>query len=136
MIMGVDPGRDKCGVAVLNSVGEVKFSEVIPTENFNTAIKNLAAQFEIEMVILGNGTTHVEAENKIRAINLPVTVIDEKFTTEEARREYWVQNPPRGWRRLLPVSMQVPPVPVDNIVAEILAKRYLAGGFQRLAFRG
>ena len=125
MIMGVDPGRDKCGVAVLNSVGDVKFSEVIPTENFDTAIKSLAAQFDIEQVILGNGTTHIEAEKKIRAINLPVTVIDEKFTTEEARREYWVQNPPRGWRRLLPVSMQVPPVPVDNIVAEILAKRFL-----------
>ncbi len=127
MIMGVDPGRDKCGVAVLSSAGEVKFSEVIPTENFDTAIEKLAAQFEIEQVILGNGTTHVDAEKKIRAIKLPVKVIDEKFTTEEARREYWVQNPPRGWRRLLPVSMQVPPVPVDNIVAEILAKRYLAG---------
>ncbi|MBQ9487471.1 MAG: pre-16S rRNA-processing nuclease YqgF [Selenomonadaceae bacterium] len=125
MIMGVDPGRDKCGVAVLNSAGEVKFSEVIPTENFDTAIKKLAAQFEIEQVIFGNGTTHVDAEKKIRAINLPIKIIDEKFTTEEARREYWVQNPPRGWRRLLPVSMQVPPVPVDNIVAEILAKRFL-----------
>lgn len=125
MIMGVDPGRDKCGVAVLNSSGEVKFSEVIPTENFDAAIQKLSAQFDIERVILGNGTTHVEAEKKIRTVNLPVTIIDEKFTTEEARREYWVQNPPRGWRRLLPVSMQVPPVPVDNIVAEILAKRYL-----------
>ena len=134
MIMGVDPGRDKCGVAVLNSAGKIKFSEVIPTENFETAIQKLAAQFEIEMVVLGNGTTHVEAEKKIRAINLPVTVIDEKYTTEEARREYWVQNPPRGWRRLLPVSMQVPPVPVDNIVAEILAKRYLAGSLEGFYF--
>ena len=125
MIMGVDPGRDKCGVAVLNSVGEVKFSEVIPTENFDAAIQKLSAQFDIERIILGNGTTHLDAEKKLRAVNLPVTIIDEKFTTEEARREYWVQNPPRGWRRLLPVSMQVPPVPVDNIVAEILAKRYL-----------
>ncbi len=125
MIMGVDPGRDKCGVAVLNSVGEVKFSEVIPTENFDAAIQKLSAQFDIERIILGNGTTHLDAEKKLRAVNLPVTIIDEKFTTEEARREYWVQNPPRGWRRLLPVSMQVPPVPVDNIVAEILAKRFL-----------
>ena len=88
-------------------------------------IQKLSAQFDIEQVILGNGTTHVEAEKKIRAVNLPVTIIDEKFTTEEARREYWVQNPPRGWRKLLPVSMQVPPEPVDNIVAEILAKRFL-----------
>lgn len=125
MVIGVDPGRDKCGVAVLDTDGEIKFSEVIPTDEFETALKKLSAQFNPERVILGNGTTHAEAEKKLRAINLSVTIIDEKFTTEEARREYWIKNPPRGWRRLLPVSMQVPPVPVDNIVAEILAKRFL-----------
>ena len=125
MIIGVDPGKDKCGVAVLNSSGDVKFSEVIPTIDFELTLKKLSAQFEVEQVILGNGTTHSAAEKKILSLNFPVKVVDEKFTTEEARREYWKQNPPHGWRKLLPTSMQVPPVPVDNIVAEILVKRFL-----------
>lgn len=125
MIIGVDPGKDKCGVAVLNLNGDVKFSEVIPTIDFELTLKKLSAQFEISNVILGNGTTHSVAEKKISALNFPVQVVDEKFTTEEARREYWKQNPPRGWRKLLPTSLQVPPVPVDNIVAEILVKRFL-----------
>ena len=123
--MGVDPGRDKCGVAVLDSEGEVKFSEVIATSEFEIVMQKLSAQFEIELAILGNGTTSTETEKKIRATGLSVKIVDEKFTTEQARRLYWEKFPPRGWRKLLPTSLQVPPVPVDNIVAEILVKKFL-----------
>ena len=73
---------------------------------------------------MGNGTTHKSAE-KILEKFLSVKVVDEKHTTEDARREYWKKNPPAGWRKFLPVTMQVPPEPVDGIVAEILVKRYL-----------
>ncbi len=58
-------------------------------------------------------------------MNLEVKIVDEKHTTEEARRLYWKNNPPRGLRKFLPTSMQVPPEPVDGIVAEILAMRFL-----------
>ncbi|MBR0061024.1 MAG: pre-16S rRNA-processing nuclease YqgF, partial [Selenomonadaceae bacterium] len=88
-------------------------------------IKSLAAQFEIEKVILGDGTTHKAATKKITAAGLSFELVDEKHTTEEARREFWIKNPPRGWRKLLPTSMQVPPEPVDAIVAEILVRRFL-----------
>ena len=127
MIIGVDPGRDKCGVAVLNSECDVKFSKVVPTDELELTLQKLSVQFDVELVILGNGTTHIDAENKIKALNLSVEVIDEKFTTEQARKLYWKKNPPHGWRKLLPTSMQVPPDPVDNLVAEILVLRHLNG---------
>lgn len=125
MIIGVDPGRDKCGVAVLSFDGELKFNGVIPTAEFESTLKKLSAQFDIELAILGNGTTHAEAEKKIKALNLPVKIVDEKSTTEIARRLYWKKNPPKGWRKLLPTTLQVPPEPVDDIVAEILVLRHL-----------
>lgn len=124
-IAGVDPGRDKCGVAVLNSDGEIFFEEVIETAEFETMIKNLLAQYKFKLVILGDGTTHKNAEKILRGLNLEVKIVDEKHTTEQARREYWEKNPPRGWRKFLPTSLQVPPAPVDGIVAEILVKRHL-----------
>ena len=123
--MGIDPGRDKCGVAVLTTAGEIKFQRVVATEDLDRAIKALAAEFQIESVILGDGTTHKAAAQKVTAAGLKFQLVDEKHTTEEARREYWKKNPPQGWRRLLPTSMQVPPEPVDAIVAEILVKRFL-----------
>jgi RNase H-fold protein (predicted Holliday junction resolvase) len=126
MFMGIDPGRDKCGVAVLTATGEIKFQRVVPTDELDAVIKNLAAEFEIEKVILGDGTTHKAAAQKVKAAGLTFELVDEKHTTEEARREFWIKNPPRGWRKFLPTSMQVPPEPVDAIVAEILVRRFLA----------
>ncbi|MBR0260315.1 MAG: pre-16S rRNA-processing nuclease YqgF [Selenomonadaceae bacterium] len=125
MFIGIDPGRDKCGVAILNSSGEIKYQQVVPTEELDTVIKNLSTEFEIESVILGDGTTHKAAAKKVSAAGLTFQLVDEKHTTEEARREYWKKNPPSGWRRFLPTSMQVPPEPVDAIVAEILVRRFL-----------
>ena len=126
MFMGIDPGKDKCGVAVLDKSGAIKFQRVVPTEELDAVIKNLALEFSIEAVILGDGTTHKAAAQKISAAELKFQLVDEKHTTEEARRLYWEKNPPRGWRKLLPTSMQVPPEPVDAIVAEILVKRFLS----------
>lgn len=125
MFMGIDPGRDKCGLAVLTAAGDIKFQRVVATEDLDAVIKSLAADFPIESVILGDGTTHKAAAAKVTAAGLNFQLVDEKHTTEEARRLYWKKNPPHGWRRLLPTSMQVPPEPVDAIVAEILVRRFL-----------
>ena len=123
--IGIDPGRDKCGVAVLTATGDVKFRRVIATDDLADVLATLATEFDPQSVILGDGTTHKEASEKIAAAGLKFRLVDEKHTTEEARRLYWQKNPPRGWRRLLPTSMQVPPEPVDALVAEILVRRFL-----------
>ena len=92
-LAAVDPGREKCGFAVLDAHGTVLFQKVIETLNL-------------------------------------VHEINDKYeyrTTDMAKRAYWQARPPCGWRRLLPVSMLVPPEPVDDFVAIILARRFLEG---------
>ena len=76
---------------------------------------------------MGNGTTSRAAEATIRENlpDIPVEIVDEYRTTDDARRAYWKANPPTGWRRFFPTSMQVPPEPVDDFVAVLLAQRYL-----------
>ena len=100
----------------------------LKTKNLQSTFLELVKKFDLKIVVLGNGTTHKAAKEIVEKI-LPVKVIDEKHTTEDARRLYWKKNPPQGWRKFLPTSMQVPPVPVDDIVAEILAKRFLENEF-------
>ena len=132
MVMAVDPGRDKCGIAVLDNTGAIKFQQVIETSNLNLTLSELINTFNLQSIILGNGTTSKNAKDTISAAlmelgkNIPINVVNESHTTEEARKLYWQKNPPRGWRRFLPTSMQVPPVPVDDLVAEILARRFLS----------
>lgn len=126
-IMAVDPGRDKCGIAVLKEDGVPHFYGVIRTETLGQTARELYKKYAPETLVLGNGTTSKAAQKKL-SIALPEIVIkvrDEYKTTEEARKLYFRIHPPRGLKRLIPVSMQVPPEPVDGLVAVILASREL-----------
>lgn len=127
VVMAIDPGRDKCGIIVMSESGEIFFQSVIETVKLDTTVWELAKIFEPEIIILGDGTTSESAKNTIssKVPDIRIEVLNERHTTEEARKLYWKKNPPHGWRRLLPTSMQVPPEPVDDIVAEILAKKFL-----------
>jgi hypothetical protein len=55
-----------------------------------------------------------------------ITTVDETGSTLEARVLYWQEHRPRGWRRLVPLSLQVPPEPVDDFAAVVLARRFLS----------
>ena len=126
-VAAMDPGRDKCGLALLSEDGEILFQKVIETGRMVEDVADAVSRHKADIFLLGNGTTSKEAGKRIRAAlpELDLRVVDEYRTTEMAKREYWKANPPTGWRRFLPTTMQVPPVPVDDFVAVILARRYL-----------
>jgi RNase H-fold protein (predicted Holliday junction resolvase) len=125
-IAALDPGRDKCGFAVLDEDGKVLSQRVIETQNLIAEITTAKATYGFSRLVMGNGTTSKEARQRLSEVPaLEILIRDEYRTTEMAKGEYWKANPPKGWRRLLPVTMQVPPVPVDDFVAVILGRRYL-----------
>ena len=126
-IAALDPGRDKCGFAVVGADGGVLVQKVIETRSLTDELREAFSRYGYERLILGNGTTSQDAQQRIQQAmpDLPVLVVDEYRTTELAKKEYWKAHPPTGWRRFLPVTMQVPPVPVDDFVAVLLAHRWL-----------
>ncbi len=127
LIAALDPGRDKCGLAVLGEKEEIVLQRVISTEALEKELLSAMREFSLDCIVLGNGTTSKEARERIRKAfpELRIEVRDEYRTTEMARKEYWKVHPPTGWRSMFPVTLQVPPVPVDDFVAVILAKRYI-----------
>lgn len=131
VVLAIDPGRAKCGVAVVsatvdNPTPQVLHRSVIDTNNLPQTAAALIEQFTPERILIGDGTTSKSAREMLSAQDCPpVEVVDEKFTTLLARERYFKENPPRGLRRLIPVSLQTPPTPYDDYVAIILAERYL-----------
>lgn len=123
-VLAIDPGREKCGVAVLAADGRILMQEIVPTEALTDVVGTLAASHE-PTIIMGNGTTSTEAQARIEALGRTVTLVDEYRTTDAAKALYWEVHPPRGWRRIVPRGMLVPPAPVDDFVAVILARRFL-----------
>jgi hypothetical protein len=100
---------------------------VSPTESLETSILEAQHSHGFSMVIVGSGTRSKDIVGRIREIlpSIGLLVVDERETTLKARERYWEHNPRRGWRRLLPATLQSPPEPVDDFVALILAERVL-----------
>ena len=123
-VLAIDPGREKCGVAVLATDGRILVQEVVVTAELDAVVGALIAAYT-PIVIMGNGTTSAAAKARVEALGYEVILVVEYRTTDAAKRAYWEAHPPRGWRRLVPRGMLVPPVPVDDFVAVILAQRFL-----------
>lgn len=128
LVVAVDPGRDKCGVAVVHRQQGAKRRIIIPTADLPVIVTRLVDQYGVRTVVVGDRTTSRAAQDTLRAAlaDRPVKIVpvDEHRSTDAARARYWRENPPRGLKRLLPVTMLTPPAPVDDYVAVILAERY------------
>jgi len=133
-VLAIDPGRTKCGMALVHRNEELKLSMpwhgIFPTDEVVTRVQEAFVVSPFHLAIIGGGTNSGPVVTEVRAAmpSLGILVVDEQNTTLQARERYWEFNRRRGWRRLLPASLQTPPVPVDDYVAFILAERVLLGG--------
>ncbi|HEX6971012.1 MAG TPA: hypothetical protein VF234_02190 [Limnochordia bacterium] len=127
-VLAVDPGRLKCGIAVMDAEDRIRLKEVVPNDAVLARLLAYAERFAPAMVVLGDRTgsrgwrARIERALGERVIGL--ALVDEHLSTVEARRRYLAEHPPRGWRRLIPPPFRVPDRPVDDYVAVILAERY------------
>jgi len=128
MILGFDPGRDKCGLAVMGKEQQLSYHQVVASKEAIATIKQLSQKFLIETIVMGNGTTAKSWKKEINqnlGASLSITLVDERYSTLEARDRYWEMYPPKGFQRLIPKGLRQPPRPVDDLVAIILIERYL-----------
>ncbi len=125
-ILGFDPGRDKCGVAVTIDGDRLACHETVAAENALAWVGDAIARYGVAVIAIGDRTASRAWQEKLRAAfpNVAIAPVDERYSTQEARRRYWQMYPPRGWGRLLPAGMRVVPRPVDDIVAIVLIERY------------
>lgn len=132
--LAIDPGREKCGLAVLQEDGSVIERCRCASSALAEAVAALIARYQPTVCLVGNGTGSKNMIKKLvdvlhKSDNCAMMTVDETSTTETARILYWQANPPHGWRRLLPVSMLVPPEPIDDWAAVALARRWLEKKF-------
>ena len=125
-ILGLDPGRDKCGMAV-TICQQVIYHQIIDSKRAIATIEELIQQHSIDLIVMGNGTTSKDWQKLLSSslAEVSVVTVNEQNSTLEARDRYWVMYPPQGLQRLIPLGLRVPPRPVDDIVAILLIERYL-----------
>jgi RNase H-fold protein (predicted Holliday junction resolvase) len=125
-VLGIDPGTRKCGYAIVTELGAEPLAlGIVPTERLAEALRELLERHTIRAVALGGGTHAASVGAVAKELGLTVTIVDERETTLLARERYFRANPPRGWRRLIPRGMLLPPRPIDDYAALLIAERLL-----------
>lgn len=127
LYLGVDPGRDKTGAALVAGDGTLVRQAVLPTIRFLEHLRDFLGSDVPAGCILGDGTTSQAMKEQLEEAfpRLPLYQVDEYGSTQEAKKLYWQLYPPRGWKRLLPVSLLDVPSAVDGLAAVVLVQRYL-----------
>ena len=127
-ILAIDPGTHKTGLAVLDSSGAIVFRKIIPAEILAEELRGQSPgtePFSFSTIVIGQGTGHRQALEQLKNINIPLITVEEKYSTDEARRLYWQLNPPRGIKKFIPRGLLVPPEPLDDLAAVIIGRNYL-----------
>lgn len=125
LILSIDPGKEKCGIALVSSDSGAVFMKVIKTLELVEEVENLQEKYSPEVFVIGSGTGSANLI-KILKDNFSIIpeIINESHSTESARARFFKENPPKGLRRLIPIGLQLPPVPYDDYAALIIAEKY------------
>lgn len=133
IILSIDPGKDKCGMAVLDNKKNILEHEIIETKNILNRLIYMITKFNISLIALGNGTFSQEIKKiinespieKLPMLNINIITIDEKNTTQTGKKLYFKNNPPKGIWRFIPISLQTPKRPYDDYAAAAIGMKYL-----------
>ena len=133
VVLALDPGSHRCGLAVVRRGGEGKpvvlHREVIERSEVIERALALAQAHGAETVLVGDATGGAAIARALREAlpaSTPVRRVDEAFTSERARRRFLDENPPRGLLRLVPRGLRSPSRPYDDYAATLLAEDFFA----------
>ena len=126
-ILGFDPGKDKCGVAVMDGDRTILYHQVLLTAQVIPQINDLSQQYNVTRLVMGDQTTSKQWQQQLTTAfpTLPISLVDERYSSLEARDRYWQMYPPNFFTSLIPQGMRQPPRPIDDLVAIVLIERYL-----------
>lgn len=126
-LLALDPGSDKCGYAVVRYDLSLIEKGVVYLTELHRTLQRICVKPLPEAIVLGSGTAASIVSSLIEDLDLGISVRigEERNSTREARDRYFRDHPPTGLWRLVPLGLQIPPVPVDDYAALIIAERYI-----------
>lgn len=126
LFLALDPGREKVGVAVLKGDGSVVFQAVFPLAKLEEALEKLQKRYAIFAVVLGGSTGSNAVLPILERMGFQVHHVDERGSSEEARKLYLEENRVRGWKKVVTFfSFLLSSKSLDDWQAIVIGRRFL-----------
>ena len=124
-VITIDPGKSKCGL-VLAETSEKKVYKaiIIRSTLIENYVRNLITTEDISQIIIGNGTTSREIEEKLNFFKKEIIIFEEKNTTYRAKARYFELFPISGLKFLIPKEVFILNKNLDAISALIILEDY------------
>lgn len=127
-LLALDPGRDKIGAAVLSFAGSEKEKTIIKKNVLLDHLNEIFNHYQIKEIVIGNGTGAEELREIVTGAypKMKISLIEEKYTTEEAQARYLAEKPMSNYEKLLRkiVNWKLKK-PLDDYAALIIGEKYL-----------
>ncbi len=125
-MLAVDPGRSKCGLAIVSSSGLLMHREIVETPLAASRCAELAEKHVPVAIVVGDGTGSSNIVRSLRdqSLGIPLQLIHERSSSENARARFLHENPPVGLARLVPRGLRSPDRAYDDVTATILAEKW------------
>ena len=121
----LDPGRCKCGLVLADlQLGLVCEGHVVAPDAVEAWLEHWNQNQALDRILIGDGTGSRAWIQRLERLG-HLTVIPEQGTTLRARQRYWTLWPARGWRRMLPAGLRIPPVDLDAVAALVMLEEHL-----------
>ena len=141
IVLAIDPGRSKCGVAVCTPRDDsdrprILHREVVPTDKLVMHVTALVDAHKPDVVLICDGTqsaTLRKAVGKALPDGMPFEEVPEAFTSQRVRARLQKEWLPKGLVRLLPSGLRPPPKAYDDYVAALLAEDWLLAQKNKVA---
>jgi RNase H-fold protein (predicted Holliday junction resolvase) len=126
VVIAIDPGTHKCGMAHLDWHGDVISREIIERDKLIEGLKSRRTEYPDSVIVVGGATQGRAVAGEItEVLGIPVEIVDEANTTDEARELFWRENRPGCFLGIFPASFRPMPRPVDDYAAVIIGRRFL-----------
>ena len=120
----IDPGRSKCGLVLSDpSASWIVEADVLPPEACWQRLQHWIAADDLRAIVLGDGTGSRPWRQRLAGLKPRLIIVAEAGSTLAARGRYWQLYPARGWRRLLPEGLRLPPRDIDDVAAQLLLEQ-------------
>jgi hypothetical protein len=111
-------------VLIDSQQNRVLAGEVVPPEAVMAWVNHWHKQHNLGQIIVGDGTASAQWVQAFDGLT-NVHIVNERGTTLRARERYWDLWPAKGWQRLLPRGLRLPPNELDAIAALVMAEDHL-----------